>query len=147
MKNYEKPIVMINEELAEGVYAASGATGAGCMDVKAYISQNPTMNYAGKWVVWIESNHDKSLYGGDGHTASGITVTLYFNQAVTCDGDFYQSENIPYTVTGGNGTSTLTVHFDADVPNAGTKFWGQIYVSSGEGLALNGATITCHPVY
>ena len=26
MKNYEKPVVMINEELAEGVYAASGVT-------------------------------------------------------------------------------------------------------------------------
>jgi len=24
MKNYEKPVVMVNEELAEGVYAASG---------------------------------------------------------------------------------------------------------------------------
>ncbi len=29
MKNYEKPVVMINEDLAEGVYAASG-TGVDC---------------------------------------------------------------------------------------------------------------------
>lgn len=145
MKNYEKPVVMINEELAEGVYAASGS---GCMTVTTYISQQPSQNYANKYAVWIESNHDGSLYNGDGHTASGITVTLYFNQAVTCeDNDFYQSENIPFTVTSGNGTPTITVHFDANVPNAGTKFWGQIYVSSEAGLALTGSTITCHSVY
>jgi len=30
MKNYEKPIVLINEELSEGVYAASGAGRPGC---------------------------------------------------------------------------------------------------------------------
>ena len=28
MKNYEKPVVLTSEELAEGVYAASGAAGA-----------------------------------------------------------------------------------------------------------------------
>lgn len=27
MKNYEKPVLLVNEELAEGVYAASGAVG------------------------------------------------------------------------------------------------------------------------
>ena len=28
MKNYEKPVVVVNEETAEGVYAASGAVGS-----------------------------------------------------------------------------------------------------------------------
>ena len=32
MKNYEKPVVLTSEELAEGVYAASGAGGAGNND-------------------------------------------------------------------------------------------------------------------
>ena len=38
MKKYEKPVVMINEELAEGVYAASGAT---CYLVNSFGCQNP----------------------------------------------------------------------------------------------------------
>ena len=143
---YEKPMVMINENLAEGVYAASGSD---CMSVKAYISQTPSQNSAGKFVVWVESNHDGSLYRGDGHSASGITVTLSFNQAVQCDSnDFYQGEpGVSYAVSGGNGTSTLTLTFSGDTANAGTKFWGQIYVSSEAGLALNNAVITCHSVY
>lgn len=29
MKNYEKPVILVNEELAEGVYAASGAVSGG----------------------------------------------------------------------------------------------------------------------
>lgn len=108
MKKYEKPSIIIVEELAEGVYAASGSD---CMSVKAYISQNPSQNPEGKFVVWVESNHDKSLYGGDGHTA------------------------------------TITLAFSGDTANAGTKFWGQIYISSEPGLALTSSTITCHPVY
>ena len=146
MKKYEKPSIIINEEVAEGVYAASGSD---CMSVKAYVSQNPSQNPAGKFVVWVESNHDKSLYGGDKHTASGITVTLYFNQPVTCQSnDYYQGEpGTSYTVSGGNGSSALTLTFSGDTANAGTKFWGQIYVASEAGLSLNNAVITCHPVY
>ena len=32
MKNYEKPIALMNDELAEGVYAASGAGDVGGND-------------------------------------------------------------------------------------------------------------------
>lgn len=32
MKNYEKPMVLANDELAEGVYASSGATDSGTTD-------------------------------------------------------------------------------------------------------------------
>ena len=145
MRKYEKPSIIIVEELAEGVYAASGSD---CMSVKAYISQERSKTKEGMYAVWVESNHDGSLYRGDGHAASGITVTLYFNQPVTCDGSYYQGESgTSYSVSGGNGTSTLTLAFSGDTANAGTKFWGQIYISSEPGLALTSSTITCHPVY
>ena len=45
MKKYEKPVVVVNDELSEGVYAASGA---GCYDVTATINQenqNGRMDY------------------------------------------------------------------------------------------------------
>lgn len=32
MSNYERPIVLANDELSEGVFAASGAAGIGCWD-------------------------------------------------------------------------------------------------------------------
>ena len=144
MKKYERPIIIVNEGFAEGVYAASGSD---CMSVNAYISQGRSQTREGMYVVWVESNHDKSLYGGDGHSASGVTVTLYFNQPVTCDGSYYAEESgTSYFVSGGNGTSTLTLTFSGNTANAGTKFWGQIYIGSEPGLILNNAVITCHSV-
>ena len=38
MKKYSKPVVSIDNGLAEGVYSASGA---GCYDASAYIHQTP----------------------------------------------------------------------------------------------------------
>lgn len=42
MKNYEKPMILANEELAEGVYAASGSSGSGdgALIVEATITSN-----------------------------------------------------------------------------------------------------------
>lgn len=146
MKKYEKPSIIINEGLAEGVYAASGSD---CMESSAYISQSRSQTREGAYVIYVQSNHKSGYYGGDGHTASGITVTLYFNQPVSCDdNDYYQGEaGTSFVVAGGNKTSTLTLRFTGDTANTGTKFWGQIYISSEPGLALTSSTITCHPVY
>ena len=72
MKKYEKPIVMINEELAEGVYAASGY-----------------------WTVTIKENHqtreigqDSFVFQMDGvhsstcpHTGS-VLITCVFSEPV-----------------------------------------------------------------
>ena len=42
MKNYEKPIVLMNDEVSEGVYAASGASaGDDCYTAWAEILQTP----------------------------------------------------------------------------------------------------------
>lgn len=148
MNKYERPIIEINETLAEGVYAASGANNSDCMTVNASITQGYSVTKEGMYAVQVESNHDGSLYRGDGHAASGITVTLYFNQPVTCDGSYYQGESgTSYFVSGGNGTSTLTLTFSGATASAGTKYWGQIYIASEPGLALNSAAIACHSVY
>ena len=42
MKNYEKPVLMVNEELAEGVYAASGSNH---WSVTYYDRENQTQYY------------------------------------------------------------------------------------------------------
>lgn len=42
VNNYEKPIVLENEELAEGVYAASGAVSGGGTTTTPTVPENPS---------------------------------------------------------------------------------------------------------
>ena len=152
MKNYEKPIITVNEEYAEGVYAASGDfisnTSSGCMTLKAYISQEYSQVREGSVVLWMETNHDGSLYGGDGHTANNVYVTLNFNQSVTiADNDFYQKDAETYTVVSGNGTAKVVLLFTGNFANAGTDFLGQIYAKCEPGIALKNYSVACQPVY
>lgn len=155
MKKYERPVVMINEELAEGVYAASGAvsggsttggntsSGEGCMTGLCYINQTPISNSTGvHYAVYIQPCHDNSLYKGDGHASNGVTVTLNFNMPVTCDGSGHDM-HCNCTVLSGNGTNTLTLYFDGDMGNAGTVFWGQVYIQANDGIALTGYSFSC----
>ena len=45
MKNYEKPIVILNEELSEGIYTYSGSTAKRCKSIYILgIPQTPTYN-------------------------------------------------------------------------------------------------------
>lgn len=82
MKNYERPIVMLNDELAEGVYAASG---------NSVVSEDC-------WVLdYVTPVHDaNTIYSNNGvqvqvsitHTnpenhLSSAKVTVNFNQTIT----------------------------------------------------------------
>lgn len=137
MKKYEKPSIIINEGLAEGVYAASGSD---CASVEAKISHRET---DGRYVVYVQANNK---IGGE-HKVSGITVILNFSQPVECESnDFYsQKEGVTYSVSG-SGTSVLTLVFTDANTNGGTQFYGQFYVSSADGLGINSAVMTCHHV-
>lgn len=81
MKNYEKPVVMVNEGLAEGVYAASG-------DKKYFkngnhwdISAEPVqeLNGANIWEIDLVCNTGNV----DDLSNKGVTVTLTFSEPVT----------------------------------------------------------------
>lgn len=70
MKKYEKPIVMINEDLAEGVYAASGcwtANGAG--------TQN-SITSRGDFRFQINGSHMNEAH------AASVYITFTFNEPV-----------------------------------------------------------------
>lgn len=56
MKNYERPVILVNEELSEGVYAASGARSIPGCDSK-YMN-GIFQEYAGGWNVTA-----KEFYG------------------------------------------------------------------------------------
>ena len=125
MKNYVKPMVLVNDELAEGVYAASGD----CYEYWARITQTPELGRP-NYCIQIDGVHNAA----DGHHSSERQFKLVFNQPVT-----YISSNA-CTVTG-SGTSTLVFTFEKSngsyhhnaQDNAGL---GQLYVDSAEGLAI-----------
>ena len=71
MKKYEKPVVLINEEWAEGVYAASGE----CWTVSVTMSQPDAGGYARFRVKASDPNA--------GHISDKTVITINFNKAVT----------------------------------------------------------------
>ncbi len=52
MKEYMKPVLFTSDELAEGVYLASG-DGSGCYTTTAYIHQTPPLQ-APNWGGWYK---------------------------------------------------------------------------------------------
>lgn len=126
MKNYEKPIITINEELAEGVYAASGD----CYTFTAEIVQDPKLGHE---VYTIQMNGDHAAT--DGHHSSTRTVAISFNMPV-----IYNSSNAAEVV--GSGTNTLYLTFIDGTNgsyhnNASDKIGlGQLLVKADEGLAI-----------
>lgn len=102
MKKYEKPIIIKNEEPAEGVYAESG----NCM-----YAEIRDMRYDGdgtmRFKVWYQHR------ASNDHCALGTYITLGFSTAV------YLSDTSGY-VASGNGTQeirlkiTNALHSDGD---------------------------------
>ena len=64
MKNYEKPMILVNEELAEGVYAASGVlSGAGIASVSdvALTQEGNQWNKVNTYTVTITNTGSENL--------------------------------------------------------------------------------------
>ncbi len=126
MKKYEKPVVMINEELAEGVYAASGD----CYTFNSYITQTPTtgMDY---YTIQINGVHAAN----DNHHSSVRTVKIVFNQNVTYKESLAASVN-------GSGSSTLYLEYvdgvNGSYHNNGSDNigLGNLTVYADEGLSI-----------
>ena len=95
MKNYEKPVVLANEELAEGVYAGSGD----CYTYTGSISQVPDLG-RDYYVVHIDGRHEAS----DKHHSTGRSLQIVFNQPVTYMSSMGEKVE-------GSGTSVLTLTF------------------------------------
>ena len=73
MKNYEKPVVLMNEELAEGVYAASGD--GDCWTLTYTVPQR--WNGEGM-VIELVATHSTELQ----HLSLGTVVTVTFDQPI-----------------------------------------------------------------
>lgn len=131
MTNYEKPVVLANEEIAEGVYAASGA-GGDCYTVTAYIHQTPETG-RGDFRIQVNAVHA----AGDDHHSGKQTLILYFNQPVT-----YSSSN--GTLASGDNTSELHIDYSYHNNAYDNIGLGDVVVTSDAGLAVNNAVLICN---
>ena len=125
MREYKKPVVTVDNELAEGVYAASGA---GCYTATAKIHQTPQIG-RGDYRIQVNGKHSAD------HTKEAQVLTISFNQNVT-----YVSGG--EGLISGNGTSILKVKLSYHQnPNDNIGF-GDLVVTADAGLAITGVSIT-----
>lgn len=140
MKKYEKPVVMINEELAEGVYAASGMmTGpTGTQDCWSF-DVYPVQDWNGSHRVFeIKLRHHTGLE----HISDASNVS------VTFDRDLKDA----YTEFGGTFDGSRTVSVSrvllADAYKDGDwvtyKIWAQASdEATTRSVAVSNVTVTC----
>lgn len=129
MKEYVKPIVLANEELAEGVYAASGAD---CYTVNARIVQKPETG-RGTHYIQVDAKHDAA----DGHHGGEQVLTISFNEPVV-----YQHSN--GTLVGGDGTTTLEIRYSYHSNAKDNIGLGSVEVVADVGLAVTGTVLSCN---
>ena len=131
MKKYAKPMVLVNAELSEGIYMASGAaTGSECYTVNVNIHQRPQSG-SGEYRMQVDAVHAAD------HHSTAQTLTVNFNLPVT-----YVGSN--GTLLGGDNTTTLQigyVYHNNFNENIGL---GDLIVNADAGLAIIGASVTCN---
>ena len=135
MKTYVKPVVLAAEELAEGVYTASGSTAAGgadCYEVSAYIHQTPETGRK-DYRIQVNAKHAAT----DNHHSGVQTLHLSFNQPVT-----YVSSN--GTLAGGDGTNTIDIKYTYHNNAYDNIGLGDVVVESASGLSISGAVLDCN---
>ena len=100
MKTYTKPVVTIDNGMAEGVYAASGAQGA------------LTVTYHGVWDRW-GTNGGKGLAMADWSNIDGtITLNITFNDTI----DQVETDDASVQASCSGQTATLTFASTATNP-------------------------------
>ncbi len=141
MKKYEKPVVMVNEELAEGVYAASGAL-TGPMGTSDCWSFDVTDEQA-----WNGSHHvfqvNLKHHTGLQHISGATTVSVTFSAPLDAS-SYGQFEG---SVVSGS-TITVTRVLLADAYNDGDSVTYKVWAKAADeattkALTVTNVTVTC----
>lgn len=125
MVKYSKPMVTVDQGLAEGVYAASGT---GCYTVTAKIHQTPQIG-RGDYRIQVDGQHHAD------HTKEAQTLTISFNQPVT-----YSSSS--GTLAGAATGTTLTINYTYHQNPNDNIGLGDLVVVSDPCLSITGISIT-----
>lgn len=137
MLSYQKPIVLLNEDLAEGVYAASGGGGDTSTDCWT-VTPVSVQDWSGSHHIFeIRCTHSNTVE----HISGATTVTLKFSAPVT---DAYSE--FPCTFSG--STVTITRTLLADAYNSGDNMTYKVWVKAADeaatkSISCTDATITC----
>ncbi len=133
MKKYEKPVVMINEELAEGVYAHSGLTGTGCYTVIVKEIKQELQNGRQNYCIQFDAIHDTIHHGHLQH------LVITFDKPV---------EHVSGgTLCSGNNTQTLVIDYSYHQNSSDRIGNGAVYVYTPETtLAVTDAYMECNEV-
>lgn len=130
MRNYSKPIVIINDELAEGVYAASGEDM--CYLCSCYLHQIPEYG-RGDYRIQVNGVHSAS----DGHHSGEQVLTINFNIPVT-----YKSSQ--GSCVGGDGTNSIQIRYNYHNNGNDNIGLGDVVVEADVGLAVVGCSLSCN---
>lgn len=130
MKNYNKPIAVVLENIAEGIYAASGDVN--CYTVTAHIHQKPEIG-RGDYRIQVNGAHAAT----DNHHSGEQILTLHFNQAVT-----YSDSNGQYIT--GNGTNVIQIKYNYHNNGIDNIGLGDVIVISNSGLDVISASLACN---
>lgn len=136
MKRYEKPVVMINEELAEGVYAASGYCDGDCYNVWITSCQTP-VPARNTYKYQFDGKHIANET--DGHSGSGQVLTVVFNKNVTyvsCSG----------TYLSGSGTNTIEIKYGYTQNPSDNIGLGDLEVTAEDGLEVESLVLGCNHI-
>lgn len=134
MTDYEKPVVLASEDIAEGVYAASGTGSADCWTVTPYSVQDWNGSHHVFEIRCVHSNEVE-------HISSASTVTLTFSNTLK---DAYSEFSSSFS---GN-TVTVVRELHANAYKSGDTMTYKVWVqaadeASTKAIACTGATISC----
>lgn len=134
MKNYEKPVALVNSELAEGVFMASGDSSTDCWNCEAVSVQDSNGSHH---VFEIRCSHSTAVE----HISSETTVSLTFTSPIS---DAYSE--FPCTFSGNTVIVKRQLH--ANAYKSGDKMTYKVWVKGADeattkAIACDDCTITC----
>lgn len=134
MMNYEKPLILANEDIAEGVYAASGADSADCWTVTPVSVQDWDGSYH---VFEMHCVHSATVE----HISSASTVVLTFSNTLT-------EAKSEYPCSCSGATVTVTRELLADAYKSGDNVTYKVWAKAADeattkALTVTSSTISC----
>ena len=130
MEKYVKPVVLVNEDLAEGIYAASGTGATGEYDCWSFDVQSPQDWNGSHHVFEIHLTHHLGLE----HISAGTTVAVTFSQPLT-------SAYAEYASTVSGSTITITRELLADAYKDGDKVTYKIWAAAADEATTKALTV------